>query len=93
MPVIIDGDFKLTESTAILRYVVGKYRVDDSWYPEDPKERARIDEYLAWTYNNIRMRIAQSFFAKFRNPLLYGKKSSPENVSIFFEDDGQGFDD
>lgn len=85
MPVIADGDFRLTESPAILRYVLGKYKVDDFWYPANPKDQARIDEYLGWTHNNIRLRIGMSFFAKFRDPILFGKKPNPEQVSSSIE--------
>lgn len=81
VPAIVDGDFKLSESPAILRYVLEKHPVEDFWYPENVKERARVDEYLSWAHNNIRMVIAMSFFSKFRDPILFGQKPDPENVS------------
>lgn len=83
MPVIHDGDFQLNESVAILRYMVAKHPVDDFWYPKDPKERARVDEYLSWTHNSIRMAVGMSFFTKFRDPLLTGQPADPERVKRF----------
>lgn len=80
MPVIHDGDFRLAESPAILRYVVSKYPVDDFWYPKDAKKRARVDEYLSWTHNNIRLVVGMSFFTKFRDPILTGVQADPEVV-------------
>lgn len=80
VPVIHDGDFQLNESIAILRYMVARHSVDDFWYPKDPKERARVDEYLSWTHNNNRIAIGMAFFTKFRDPLLTGKPADPEKV-------------
>ncbi|CAG0910388.1 unnamed protein product, partial [Darwinula stevensoni] len=46
VPTINDDGFILTESRAILRYLVGKYGKDDSLYPKDLKERAVVDQRL-----------------------------------------------
>lgn len=51
VPVLVDGDFVLTESSAILRYLAGKIR--SPWYPEDARARARVDELLAWFEANF----------------------------------------
>lgn len=81
-PTLVDGTFKLTEAPAILRYVVDKYKVDDLWYPADARDRARVDEYLSWTHNNIRMHSGLYFFAKFRDPIMFGMKTEPSEVRI-----------
>lgn len=78
LPVIHDGDFRLTESVAIFRYITKKFPVDDFWYPKDLKARARVDEYLCWTHNNIRLRVGLAFFTKFRDPLITGKPAKLE---------------
>uniref|UniRef100_A0A8D2B2G2 Glutathione S-transferase theta-2 n=1 Tax=Sciurus vulgaris TaxID=55149 RepID=A0A8D2B2G2_SCIVU len=54
VPVLKDGDFILTESSAILIYLSCKYQVADHWYPSDLQTRSRIHEYLGWHADNIR---------------------------------------
>lgn len=48
VPVLKDGDFILTESSAILIYLSCKYQTVDHWYPSDLQARARVHEYLGW---------------------------------------------
>ncbi|XP_046354267.2 glutathione S-transferase 1-like [Haliotis rufescens] len=46
-PTIVDGDFTLWESRAIMRYLVGKYGGEDnSLYPRDLQKRAEVDRLL-----------------------------------------------
>lgn len=54
VPVIKNGDFVLTESVAIAKYIVRKVQCDDHWYPADIEKRARVDEYLAHHHTGIR---------------------------------------
>ena len=46
VPVLEDGDFRLTESSAILRYLADTHV--SSAYPSAPHARARVDERLDW---------------------------------------------
>ena len=46
IPVLEDGDFILTESSAILKYLADK--VDSPAYPKDLKKRARVNELMDW---------------------------------------------
>jgi glutathione S-transferase len=50
VPVLDDDGFVLTESGAIIRYLAGKS--GSAAYPQDLKERARVDEAMAWFYSN-----------------------------------------
>ena len=47
IPILIDGDLKLHESNAILRYLCQKHGLAD-WYPADLKRRALTDQWLDW---------------------------------------------
>lgn len=51
VPVLDDGDFRLTESSAILKYLADK--AGSPAYPKDLKERARVNEMMDWFNSNI----------------------------------------
>jgi glutathione S-transferase len=46
VPLLEDGDFRLTESSAILKYLADK--VGSQLYPRDLRERARVNERMDW---------------------------------------------
>ncbi len=46
VPVLEDGDFRLTESSAILKYLADK--IDSPLYPKDLRQRARVNERMDW---------------------------------------------
>src|SRR5437870_9004806 len=46
VPVLEDGDFRLTESSAILKYLAEKTR--SPAYPSDLRKRARVNERMDW---------------------------------------------
>jgi glutathione S-transferase len=51
VPVLEDGDFRLTESASILRYLADKK--GSAAYPKDPRQRARVNEMLDWFNSNF----------------------------------------
>ena len=59
VPVLEDGDFRLTESSAILKYLADKY--DSPLYPKDLQSRARVNERMDWTNTQLCRDFAYGF--------------------------------
>jgi glutathione S-transferase len=51
VPVLEDGDFHLTESSAILKYLAD--RTNSAAYPKDLKKRAKVNEVMDWINTNF----------------------------------------
>jgi glutathione S-transferase len=51
VPVLEDGDFRLTESSAILKYLADRFDLPE--YPKDLKARARVNEVMDWLNSNL----------------------------------------
>lgn len=48
VPTLIDGEIKIHESNAILRYLCVKHRLSD-WYPQQGESFAKVEQWLDWT--------------------------------------------
>ncbi|XP_033992946.1 glutathione S-transferase theta-2 isoform X1 [Trematomus bernacchii] len=72
VPVMVDNGFILTESDAIIKYLVNKYDVPDHWYPRQPERRARVDEYTAWHHTHTRPHAAKVFLLEVLLPAQTG---------------------
>jgi glutathione S-transferase len=51
VPMLEDGDFRLTEGSAILKYLADKFDLPE--YPKDLKARARVNEMMDWVNTNF----------------------------------------
>ena len=51
VPMLEDGDLKLTESSAILKYLADK--TGSPAYPKDLKQRAKVNEVMDWLNTNF----------------------------------------
>ncbi|PNJ84632.1 GSTT2B isoform 2 [Pongo abelii] len=70
LPTLKDGDFILTESSAILIYLSCKYQTPDHWYPSDLQARARVHEYLGWHADCIRGTFGVPLWVQVLGPLI-----------------------
>jgi glutathione S-transferase len=51
VPVLEDGDFRLTESSAILKYFADRFDLPE--YPKDLRQRAKVNEMMDWFNTNF----------------------------------------
>jgi glutathione S-transferase len=56
VPVLDDGDFRLTESSAILKYLADKH--GSAAYPKDLKQRSRVNERMDWVNTQLNRDLA-----------------------------------
>ena len=61
VPALVDGDFRLTESSAILKFLATEHKAPE--YPVDTRKRAKVDEAMDW-FNT-------QFYRDFGYGLLY----------------------
>lgn len=95
IPTLVDGDFVIWDSHAIVPYLVSKYAKDDSLYPKDLQKRATIDNRLHLNntvtlkaFGQVAVRLLQNLFIQhlrildhFQRALIFdGKKSIPEEA-------------
>jgi glutathione S-transferase len=86
VPAITDGDVNLFESHTILRYLHETRGLPDHWYPKDPRKRAKVNEYLDWHHNGLRLGAGGYLFRKYLSPLTgkpAPKEAIQESVVIF----------
>ena len=61
IPTIIDGDFIVWESEAIIKYLMNTRKVGEMYYPSDPVERVLVDKYLPYHHSVFRPNISKYF--------------------------------
>ncbi|XP_075263767.1 uncharacterized protein LOC142355521 [Convolutriloba macropyga] len=59
VPCLESNGFCLPESGAILRYLCSTYGAANHWYPQDLKQRAKVDAAMDWSYSQLRMGAAR----------------------------------
>ncbi|KAK7087715.1 glutathione S-transferase theta-1-like isoform X2 [Littorina saxatilis] len=83
VPAINDNGFRLTESIAIVEYLMNTRKLANHWYPPhtDPKRRARVTEYLHWQHFNTRGNCASLFQYLLIIPRATGKPVDQTKVA------------
>jgi len=59
VPLLEDGDFRLSESSAILKYLADK--IESPAYPRELKLRARVNERMDWFNTSVSRELAYGF--------------------------------
>jgi glutathione S-transferase len=57
-----------------------KHKTADHWYPEDPKQRAKVDMFLDWLHTTFRPAIAGYQFAHTMGPKAFGISFTEKQV-------------
>lgn len=74
VPTLVDDGFALSESRAIILYLVDKYGEADSLYPSDPKKRAVVNHRLFFDIGTLYQRFADYYYP----PILTKVPPNPE---------------
>jgi len=80
LPAAEHNNVPMFESLAIMRYLAATHEVADHWYPKDPMEKLRIDQYLDWQHHNTRLNCAMYFQNKWLQPLLQNRPVNQKQV-------------
>jgi glutathione S-transferase len=77
VPVLVDGDFVLSESRAILAYLVNSRKPGSSLYPSDPKKRALVDQRLYYDATTLFLKLTSLV-----RPIIFGGQKTISQESI-----------
>ncbi|KAG5334349.1 GSTD1 transferase, partial [Acromyrmex charruanus] len=77
IPVIDDNGFILWESRAIMAYLVSKYARNDSLYPKDAKERAKVDQMMYFDGGTLWPKVFKCYM-----PLCRGQADSVNEADV-----------
>jgi glutathione S-transferase len=76
IPTLVDNEFALWESRAILGYLVEKYGKNDSLYPKDAKKRAVVNQRLYFDMGTLYQRFADYYYPQ----MMKKEPADPEKL-------------
>lgn len=76
VPTLVDGDVKIHESNATLRYLCHKFDLTD-WYPAEPAVRATVEQWLDWN----QCRLSRSVVDIVLNKVFMGDDADQEAIA------------
>lgn len=79
VPALVDGDFKLSESSAIARYLARKAK--SPLYPANFKAQARVDQWSDFVVHHIRNPVSRVQFNRLIAPMI---GQEPDQKSLEF---------
>jgi glutathione S-transferase len=96
VPVLDDGDFRLTESSAIMKYIADK--VNSPTYPKDLKKRAQVNALMDWFNTGFYQALGYDFVypqildhMKFKEPVAqhalldFGRAQAKKGLKVLDE--------
>jgi len=75
VPTLVDGDIKIHESNAILRYLCVKHGLAE-WYPSDLAKRAAVEQWLDWN----QCRLSPAVVDIVLNTVFLGDRGDPAAI-------------
>jgi glutathione S-transferase len=75
VPVLEDGSFRLTESSAILKYLAEKF--ESPLYPKDLQKRAKVNEAMDWLNTQLNRELAYGLVY----PQIFPHHKRPNDVT------------
>jgi len=75
VPVIQDGDFVLSESNSIIRYLASQYG-GQRLYPIEPRLRARVDQWIDWQATDLNRSWSYAFMALVRESAAHRDRAA-----------------
>ena len=79
VPILVDADFVVWESSAIAFYLNEKFDVASNWLGEDIYQRARIQQYLHWHSTTLRRGAGAFFYTHFAES-IWGKRDYSREI-------------
>ena len=79
VPALVDGDFKLSESLAIQRYLARRKKSD--LYPEDIQDKSKVDQWMDYAAHHVRMPYGRIQFNKLLAPMI-GQPSDEASIQM-----------
>ncbi len=76
VPTLVDGDFVLWESNAIIRYLCAKAG-ETSLYPSDRQQRADIDRWLSWELAHFNNHFGALSWETVAKPMFLNQSPDP----------------
>ncbi|XP_001658009.2 glutathione S-transferase 1 isoform X1 [Aedes aegypti] len=75
VPTLVDGDFSLWESRAIMIYLVDRYAKGEKLYPKDPQKRAVVNQRLYFDMGTLYQRFGDYYYPQ----IFEGAAANSEN--------------
>ena len=69
----------------LLRYLSAKGKIPEKYYPKYFVDQSRVDEFLEWHHTTLRLTCALYFRTIWLDPLMGGKKPTPEKVESLLQ--------